>query len=312
MGDPHPQLSNLEDLGKVVDLAASMGKEKGIDTLIVLGDMFHTHAVVRLEVIHFWRKKLSEASSAFSRILLLVGNHDMIGDKQREGAVSALDVLKDIPNVKVIDSAQSLDGVGFVPYMSDDKAFLETCNGLGTETIVCHQTFDGSQFENGFYAPEGIDQNLLKAKLVVSGHIHKTQKIGKVFYPGTPKWDTMSDANEEKGVWYFDGESFGVVKSSTVIEPLRSIEVRPDTDLESLQLGKRTIVELVGPSTWVASTAKKIKGGARVVARPTDKEDKKRLKSNTVKNTDIFTHLSDMSGISNKQSVKSYIERLLA
>ncbi len=312
VGDPHAQPNNLEDLDKIFGLVLRTQETFQADILVIGGDLFHTHAVLRLEVVNFWQKTIKKLSKKFSRVLLLVGNHDQIGDKQREGSMSALDTLRmGLDNVEIIDKPKWYGGWGFMPYFSDNEKFIEEANKLaelGAKKLFCHQTFDGSEFENGFYAPEGVDQNRLNFTHVVSGHIHKSQTVGRVFYPGTPKWDTLSDANETKGVWAFDGQ-WSLIDTSEVVEPIRTYSVTPDTDLNSLKLGPKTFVELEGPSTWIGQASKKLKGRCKVVARPTDSAERKAQNRSS---KTIFEYLEKYTGVTDKQGVKSYLEALCA
>lgn len=311
IGDPHAQPNNLSDLEKVFSLVEKIQEKFQAETLIIGGDLFHTHAVIRLEVVSFWQKTILKMSNIFNKIILLVGNHDQIGDKQREGQMSSLDTLKmGIENVMIIDKPQKYKEFGFMPYFSDNEKFIEEANklaDLGAKKLFCHQTFDGSEFENGFYAPHGIDQNLLHFSHIISGHIHKRQTIGKVFYPGTPKWDNLSDANEAKGIWTFDGDKWDFIDSSLVLEPIRTYKVTPETDLSSLKLGSKTFVELEGPSTWIGQISKKLKGKCKIVARPTDSSERKKQAKMT---KTIFEYLENYSGITDKNSVRSYLEEL--
>ena len=310
VGDPHVQPNNLEDAKSIFSLVEQTQKSFNAQALIISGDLFHTHAVLRLEVVSFWQRTIMQMSKVFTKVILLVGNHDMVGDKQREGQMSALDTLKmGLNNVKIIDGPEICEGWGFMPYFSDSEKFIEEANKLaaqGAKTLICHQAFDGSQFENGFYAPEGIDQNRLLFTHVISGHIHKTQTIGRVFYPGTPKWDTLSDANETKGIWTFDGQ-WNLVDTSGVVEPIRTIVLTPDSDMANLQLGAKTFVELTGPSTWIGQVSKKLKGKCKIVARPTDSSKRKAHGKNT---KTIFEYLENYSGVTDKNGVRSYLENL--
>jgi DNA repair exonuclease SbcCD nuclease subunit len=310
IGDPHAQPNNLSDLDLIFSLTEETQKRFQAEALIIAGDLFHTHAVLRLEVVSFWQRTIMKMSALFEKVILLVGNHDQVGNKQREGQMSALDTLKmGIHNVMIIDKPQKYKDFGFMPYFSDNEKFVEEANklaDLGAKKLFCHQTFDGSEFENGFYAPNGVDQDRLDFLEIVSGHIHKSQKIGKVFYPGTPKWDSLSDANEPKGIWTFNGD-WEFVDASQVLEPIRTYQVTPDTDLTSIKLGSKTFVELQGPSTWIGQTSKKLKGKCKIAARPTDTQERKKQ---TKLSKTIFEYLENYSGVTDKKSVRSYLEEL--
>lgn len=310
VGDPHAQPSNLKDCEKIIELVIETQQKEQASTLVLAGDLFHTHAVLRLEVVNFWKRAATLLSKqGFSKIYALVGNHDMAGDKQTEHKMSALDVLKDIPGVVVVDRPISNGyNMGFLPYYSDNTKFIEATKEayeLGARILFCHQTFDGSKFDNGFYAPGGVDQNLLPAfDQIVSGHIHTSQTIGKVFYPGTPKWDTLSDANEDKGIWVLS-DSWKFISIAEKIEPIVSLTINEQTDLDSVKVSKRTTLELEGSSTWIASVSKKLKGSCRLVARPTDAKTRQ---ENTEQSLDIW-HFVEKSSLScDKILVRSYLE----
>jgi hypothetical protein len=38
--------------------------------------------------------------------------------------------------------------------------------------VVCHATFNGARYENGFYAKEALDPDAVPQKRIISGHIH--------------------------------------------------------------------------------------------------------------------------------------------
>lgn len=313
VGDPHVQVSNLSDSEKVMELVLRTQEKFGAGTLVIAGDLFHTHAVLRMEVVDFWRRWVKElAKSNFTFTYLLVGNHDMPGDKQKEGRMSALDYLSEFEHIRVVSAPViDINMRGYMPYYSNHEKFLADSRWLfeaGARTLFCHQTFAGSQYENGFYAPDGIKiSDMPDFDSIVSGHIHKSQTIGKVFYPGTPKWDSLSDANEQKGIWTFDEtEGWIRVDSSDLIDPIVLIELKEGQPIPDLKLTSRTIVELCGQSSWIASVSKKLKGRCRIVARPSDRAIRNAQKE---RHTSIFDYL-EKTQAPNKEAVRQYLEQL--
>ena len=68
--------------------------------------------------------------------------------------------------------------------------------------LFCHQEFLNANF--GFIiSTKGviIPPN---ARPMISGHIHKTQQLQSVWYPGTPFAQEASDHNEIKGLYIYD------------------------------------------------------------------------------------------------------------
>lgn len=317
VGDPHVQPSNIEESNRLMSFVVKTSQENSCDTLILPGDLFHTHAVIRMEVLNFWTNWIAKFSEAFKEVHLIVGNHDQIGDKQREGLMSSLDSLKQMhKNVHVWDQPGLHNGLGFVPYTSNHESFIAATNDVynqGARRMFCHQTFDGSKYDNGFYAPDGVDTKLLpNFDEVVSGHIHTEQSLGMVFYPGTAKWDSLSDANQEKGIWISEGpKKWTKVSTSEVCTPIikktvEEINHSPE-DLE-IKENSKTVIELVGSSSWISKQSKKLKGKCRIVAKPTDSVERKKAQSSA---KTIFEYMKTYkNGSANKEEIKKYLEEL--
>jgi DNA repair exonuclease SbcCD nuclease subunit len=317
LGDPHVQPSNIEESSRLMDFVIESARNASADVLIIAGDLFHTHAVIRMEVLNFWSKYILEFSKVFKDVHILVGNHDQIGDRQREGQISALDsFIGKHENVNIWAKAGVYNGLGFIPYTSDSQLFLSTATELfnnGAKRLFCHQTFDGSKYDNGFYAPDGIDGNLLPPfEEVVSGHIHSTQEIGNVFYPGTPKWDTLSDANQKKSIWVsVASRNWQPISTESVCRPIIKITIKESESKDvSIDIKENALnmIELIGSSSWIGRISKKFKGSVRVIARPTDSVERKK-ESKVFKS--IFDYMESYDKISSdKKLLKKYLSEM--
>lgn len=290
VGDPHIRPSNIEEADRLMAFVKEIVIGGKIDRLEILGDLFHTHAVIRLEVLLFWNKWL-QVFSDIVQTVVLVGNHDMSGDDHFRG--HSLTVFKRMQNanLKIIDTPTTIGNFGYLPYIHSNEDFTSAArrlNGKQAKILVCHTTFGGSQYDNGFYAPGGVNPDEIPFETIISGHIHKEQVIagGKVDYPGTPKWDTASDANEQKGVWLYEhDDATGKVlqrdriSTAHVCTPIVSFvwhEGQPEPDIPE---GARATVELIGSSTWIEKTKAKIKGKVSVRSKSTDQKAKKQRKA---------------------------------
>ena len=324
VGDYHCQVGNLKDCRKLMDFIIENIKKKEVDTVIFLGDQFHTHAIVRLEVQKFWYESL-RLLNLTCPTYLLVGNHDMKGDNESSASdinsmmgFNAENIL--LENINIIDKPTNIDGIGMLPYYKDKEQFLKDCqelydNGV-TELIIAHQTFTGATYENGFYAEDGIDPEIVPQKAIISGHIHKQQQIGKCDYPGTPKWDKMSDANEDKGIWIYTHNKDCSVKSKKfistkkVVTPIYKIVVNEGDEEPKLVKNARNYIEFVGKSAWITKMKKKYKNKAQIKARPTDR---KRVKFEgkdvqTIKDY-LFNSFEVVDGVK-KEDIGIYLEGL--
>lgn len=216
VGDPHVTPEELTDCRRLLDFIVRLARDEKVNEVCFLGDQHHTHAVLRLEVVGFWLEAFAtlERELPGVDVVCVVGNHDMPGDSS-----SVLNAMMCYGGTKiiVIDRPTVRHGVLHMPYYADREAFVSDCNKFpSVGALVCHQTFDGSKYENGFPASDGVDPEALPQFDILSGHIHTQQTISlgrgrKVWYPGTPRWRIKSDENVPKAVWIVDRGEAGLV-----------------------------------------------------------------------------------------------------
>lgn len=300
VGDPHIRPSNIDEANRLMGFVnmCIQGSKTGIpiERLEILGDLFHTHAVIRLEVLEFWNMWLQVFRDAVETVVL-VGNHDMTGDKNSR--MHALTVFKRLQNerLRIIDAPTNIGIFGYLPYIHGSETFYKSAQWLAdqeSKVLVCHQTFSGSQYENGFYAPEGIDPDLVPFDTIISGHIHREQIIanGKVDYPGTPKWDSVSDANEKKGIWLYQHDDVTGkvierhrISTASFCSPIALVIWNEGEEQPLFVEGSRTTIELVGSSDWIAKQKANLKGKVSIRSKNTDqKRSASRKAGNSLEN----------------------------
>jgi DNA repair exonuclease SbcCD nuclease subunit len=324
VGDYHCQVNNLKDCENLMNFILKKAEEEKVDSIFFLGDQFHTHAVIRLEVQHFWSKSL-KLLNLTCPTYLLVGNHDMKGDNESNAndinsmiCFNTENVL--LENINIIDKPTNVEGIGMMPYYKNEQAFLKDCQDLynkgATGCLIAHQTFTGAQYENGFFSEEGIDPELVPHKAIISGHIHKSQQVGKCFYPGTPKWDTMADANQPKGIWIFEHNETGAVKSKTfistenVVTPITSYEVKEGEELPTLNPDARNYVVLEGKTAWINKVKKELKDKASIKVKPTDVKVAKDIKDTSITlEKYLETEFQPIEGVK-KESIKEFLREV--
>lgn len=269
VGDPHVQKSNLDESRRlfawVKDQAAGLKAQ-----VIIAGDLYNDFSLMRVEVAEFWHETLAMLSDPLYGVPIVIeGNHDQTPD----GTQSALTVHEDLCDL--MRNPMSYGDIGFMPFIRDNEKFIQealSLYGRGVRTIYCHAEFQGSQYENGFYAPHGIDLSRFPTDLkFISGHIHKRQEFGNVWYPGTPRHLTRSDVGESKGIWLIDGQERRFVPTpEDVCVPFREILLTPESLSAYPNIGKaspsneRLYVDVRGPKDFVAKTLKILPGDAKV------------------------------------------------
>ncbi len=278
VGDPHVQPNNLKESNNLLEFVFNKAIEHKVNRIEILGDLFHTHNQIRLEVLEFWDFWLKKLSEHFETVVL-VGNHDQSGSYSSDShSLSVFSNLKNC-NLKIIDKPQLIDIIGYLPYIHNKDKFICEANKLvdqGAKLIVCHQTFDGAQYESGMYAPDGIDISLLKAPLIISGHIHSKQRFKNVIFPGTARWLTISDANEEKGLWLVKHDELGSIKeeyyldTSNVCTPIIKLKWFEGKEQPALVKNAKNTIELIGTSVWVSKQKALLKNTCAISTKITD------------------------------------------
>lgn len=279
VGDPHVTIGNLAESARLLDFVEETVKNEKVDKLVILGDLMHNHAIIRAEVHLFWIKYLGKFADMI-RTIVLVGNHDVTSDKHNN--IHSLEGIKlyNKPLLTIVDSPLAEDNIVYLPYMHDKAQFVEVANSLSSSgnTLVCHEDWDGAQYENGFYCPNGVKQEDVKFKLIIAGHTHKRSRFGKIILPGTARWLTASDANHEKGLWLVDHNEDGSIFSERFIDtshvctPIVSFTWNEGEEQPIIPEGSRATVELIGSSNWISKKKVLLKGKAGIKSKITDKQ----------------------------------------
>ena len=324
VGDPHVMVSNLKDSQDLLDYILKLAQEQEVDVIEFLGDLFHTHAVMRVEVVDFWKRNFQAIKDAQFNCRVLVGNHDQPGSREKEQIMNALNIFEDTVEEggwrTIINKPRIMDGIAYIPYMSDKDAFLKASAELyeqgATKLLVAHQTFTGAKYDNGFFAEDGIEPDLVSQDHIVSGHIHKAQQIGKCEYPGTAKWDTMSDANQKKGLTIYEHNEQGGVESrqffstAGIVSPIYKYTFTEGEGEPKLDKDARNYLELVGKTAWITKMKKKFKGKANIKARPTDRRSVKIDSAELLSVQEyVNKYFEVIDGVS-KEEIKAYLEVL--
>jgi DNA repair exonuclease SbcCD nuclease subunit len=198
IGDVHAVPQELPDCEALVGLIVDSVKKHKCETVLFLGDSFHTHDILNSRVIDFWLKTFKRICSSGANIITICGNHDQLTPTIR--SPHALEAFKN--SCIVVDSPIQHNDCCFMPYYWNPEEFVEEAVKLkdqnpDVETLFCHQTFMGADGGLGYLSKDSVEPSAVPFKRVLSGHIHTPMKLGKVWYIGAPRWRTLSDADIE-------------------------------------------------------------------------------------------------------------------
>jgi DNA repair exonuclease SbcCD nuclease subunit len=309
VGDLHIKKSNLDESKDLLDWIAQVAGQHGMT--ILLGDIYNDHGVVTADVQAVVTDFFTKLEMVCPKVINIEGNHDQAGDEKNSSlyvhSIGHRDLYQDRlvhifePNVYDIPNCAKL---GLIPFRRSNDKFTKESNELhecGCNIILCHQEFNGAVYENGFYAPHGVDPQFNPKIQFVSGHIHQQQQFSNVWYPGAPRWLTKSDANSPRGLWSIEIDDTGITSrtfiSSNHVSPEYHLVTLDDNSLESMidyPKKDKIYIEYIGNNQdSIKKIQKKYKNNNLV------------LKNTRIKNT-AQEKVSETKGITN--SIKDYIE----
>lgn len=203
IGDPHFRVSNIEEVEVAMKETIRLVSRTKPTFVVILGDILHTHSVVHTQA-HKRACTWIEALSHLCHVYLIIGNHDYINNTQFLTEEHIFVPLKLWPNVTVVDHvvAAHHDGCLFVfcPYVPPGRFIeaLNTCpkNWKSARCIFAHQEFKGCRMDD--VVSKTGDLWTLEYPPVVSGHIHETQVLGNVYYPGSLMQHSFGDTSKKR------------------------------------------------------------------------------------------------------------------
>lgn len=187
IGDPHIKLDNFEQFNLFERSLHDLIDREYPDLIVVLGDVLHYHEKVFtpcLNRAYEFIKKLGEKV----KTMVLVGNHDMINNQQFLTENHWMNPLKCQEGITIVDRVIRVEDLIFCPYVFPGR-FEEALKTLDYDytqasLIFAHQEFKGCKM--GAIVSDTGDDWLDTNPLVISGHVHANQWVGKkVYYCGS-------------------------------------------------------------------------------------------------------------------------------
>ncbi len=319
VGDPHIKPGNLKESEALLSYVFYIATEHKIDKLVILGDLWDTHDLVRLSVTKFWHRWFNRfADQKDFTVAVLVGNHDLTGDYSDNYSALHPFLSLENENFKIVHEPY-LDGLyGYLPYIHDNEKFIKEANELaqrGASVLISHPNFKGAVYDNGTPINNGVDPDLLDPRFLhlIGGHIHTELEMGRAWYTGNPRWLTKSCANKDKGIWIVThNDATGAIEdkkfisTESVCTPIVSLIWKEGQEKPEIPANAKVDVELVGSSDWVAKTKKELIGSVSVSSKITDAKRSRERKSGN----SLYQFLSEHYQTDKKEKLIEYMKGL--
>ena len=194
-------------------------KSKGIEDIIICGDLFHYRDEIAVNTIHVVTQFLNILKDY--NIVMIVGNHDAYYKDRSD--VNSLSILSGWSNITVIPNVCETVAfgrkLGFCSWGVKDK-------DIPTADILFGH-FEVQNFRYNFakICSHGtpVKRLLKKSPNIISGHFHIKQSRqydeGKITYLGNPFEMDFGDVDDQKGYYILDIEKIDLKFYKNVISP---------------------------------------------------------------------------------------------
>jgi DNA repair exonuclease SbcCD nuclease subunit len=178
-------------------------EDRGIRTCIFGGDFHHVRSAINISTLNYSVSGLKLLNDYFDNTFFILGNHDLFYRDKYE--IHSLPYITQFPKIHTISTMTEMDGVAFVPWLVADQ--WKKVPNLKSPYMFGH--FELPKFKMNAMV-EMPDHGLLNAAhfvnqtQVFSGHFHKRQNKGKIWYIGNAFPHNFADAwDDDRGmmVW---------------------------------------------------------------------------------------------------------------
>ena len=207
--DPHYGVHRNSEIWHKIALdhakwAAQQFKERGIQDIIIPGDIFHDRNDIAVNTLHV-ATDIFDILSSFN-IIITVGNHDAY--YRDNSSVNSVSILRGWTNITVVDTLQVVElhgtKIAFCPWGQNINE-VPQC-----DLIFGHFEINSFKMNSYKVCMTGLKTSdlLNRAKLTITGHFHHRDERkydrGTILYAGSPYQQDWGDFGTTKGLYILD------------------------------------------------------------------------------------------------------------
>jgi DNA repair exonuclease SbcCD nuclease subunit len=240
-------------LSEIIDTVRYMcdyAIKNGINNIKIAGDLNHLKNVVHADAFGLFQDVVGQYQSISFDILH--GNHDSSAGEEIK---SSIELLRSVPNVRIITENMKEDDIEYVPF--SDHMIDDIINSEGCRILISHFGLGDAQLSSGMSMKTRLQSgDLMKYKLVLLGHYHKPQQINHVYYVGSPIQMRRDEAGEEKRFLVVDTETLEVESIPTVgYRKYHELVIEKETDVKEI-IERAKELQDGGDYVWVKRRTK--------------------------------------------------------
>ena len=185
------------DCEEFVDWFIDEAKKANCDTAIFMGDWHHNRNTINLFSLDVSIRCLEKLGAAFEQFFWFPGNHDLFYKDKRDIHSSAFG--RHIPGVTVVENVTTISDVTLVPWLVGDE--WRDISKVKSRYMFGHFELPLFYMNAMVQMPDHGElqaEHFKHQEYVFSGHFHKRQNRGKIWYIGNAFPHNFSDTWDDK------------------------------------------------------------------------------------------------------------------
>jgi len=186
-----------QDCEEFVDWFIETSQANGAETCIVLGDWHNNRNAINLTTLNASIRCMEKLGQAFEQFYWFPGNHDLFYKDRRD--VHSTEFGKHIPGVTIVNDVYTVGNVTLVPWLVGDE--WKKISKIKSKYIFGHFELPLFYMNSVVQMPDHGElqvDHFKHQEYVFSGHFHKRQNRGKVWYIGNAFPHNFSDTWDDK------------------------------------------------------------------------------------------------------------------
>ena len=185
------------DCEEFVDWFIATAKKENCETCFFLGDWHHHRSTINLHTLAYSIRLLEKLNNAFTQVFVIPGNHDLYYREKRD--VHSVEWATHLSNVTVINDWFSQGDVIIAPWLVDEEH--KKLAKMKAKYLFGHFELPNFRLNANVLMPdtgEINDDTVSGFDRVFTGHFHKRQARGNIWYIGNAFPHDYSDAGDSQ------------------------------------------------------------------------------------------------------------------
>lgn len=185
-----------QDCEDFVEWFCQTAKDEGCETAIFLGDWHHNRSTTDVSTMNYTVSNLEKLNQSFSKVYLIMGNHDEYYKDKRE--IHSLEFARLFPNIQVVNQTITEGDVTIMPWLIGDE--WQQIPKIKSRYMFGHLELPHFYMNAMVQMPDHgqlQSTHFTNQEYVFTGHFHKRQTKGNIVYIGNAFPHNYADAGDD-------------------------------------------------------------------------------------------------------------------